>query len=555
MLCFLLSFFAIDLGTQYYKCSEDNFNAPKPYEFPNKKARFLTSIAFQTKKEISGPILSNDANNTNIKFGKSALSILKKNTNKGYHLLPMTFGRNIAEFSTTKLVNPISALALSLGHIFKFNYKDGLLFVVPAFWTKQQRIFLESTCELFEIPYLGTITDVQALAQIYSNLKYQRYAKKNESDNHPYKVMFIDIGSTSTKIYGLEFKWTGTKSDVKQILTLWNERIGGYHFQKKVAITNKVSMKKALKILRKGETKDIELEMTEFKSLLNNAKEQMKDVNEIQLIGGSMSYSFIVNAIKESFDNLTVIRKEFDPTNTISQGGAYFGLQVKDALPYPQCNFTKQNLYDLTLTFSHEHNLCKNGTCEAEIKENGKGVQMITIKGNINDIPRGSSNIYDKYLLTNITNLTFSENDNSYGIINLNENQDITSIQWCKEENECNVISFKNTLRYDFMNQINPASYDLYISLRNKETKQEKIGLLYSLLEEVDVFIREFNLESDPKLKEFQDFYHSIKDLPYTELTNEIMDKANTIIKDTYEIIQKSPLFKDIKDNYNPNQQ
>ena len=31
-----------------------------------------------------------------------------------------------------------------------------------------------------------------------------------------------------------------------QILTLWNERIGGYHFQKKVAITNNVKGKKTI---------------------------------------------------------------------------------------------------------------------------------------------------------------------------------------------------------------------------------------------------------------------------------------------------------------------
>lgn len=264
----------------------------------------------------------------------------------------------------------------------------------------------------------------------------------------------------------------------------------------------------------------------------------MKDINEIQLIGGSMSYSFIVDIIKETFSNSTVIRKEFDQTNTISQGGVYFGMQVNDALPFPQCNFTHQHLYDLTLTCSQDHNLCTNGNCETEIREPGKPNRMITIKGNISALPRGSSNIYDDYQLTNVTNITFTDGDNPYGLIHLSENQDLLHVQWCKNEGECYNVSYRSAMSSDILSHTNVLSYELYASLRSRDTKQDKVHLLFTLLEEVDSFIRKFHFEGEPKLKRFQDFYSSIKGYTPENITSEIMEKASTAIHEAYSFIE-----------------
>ncbi|KAH0792037.1 dnaK protein [Histomonas meleagridis] len=545
MLFFLINFYTLDIGTEFFKAAEVGLDGnPMPIKFPNNKDLMPTSIAFKTQNNTESPLTPQQLNSTEIKFGKSAAGILCKKESLGFSLLPMTFGRNIAEFMTSRIVHPIQAFAIFIDHIFKKkSIQDGLLITVPAFWTTPQRSFITNACAIHDIPLLGIVDDTEALSQLYSATKYSRYMKLNSST--PYRVLFIDVGSTSTKVYGFSFVWNNNQTNVTQEVTLWNEHIGGYHFKKLVSEKKGISLKKSEKLLktsydRLNLSEILSENLNDLFSLINTGINQMQslgELNEIQVIGGCSAYPFVMEVIRSASKNSSaVIRKEFSSTNSIAFGTVYFGLQLIDSLPYPPMYLTKTYLYNLNITIAEDHKLSeRNGEILPFIREYSQGSRTITIKGDFNDLPRGTSNILQKVMLTNLTNMTFEDTDKPFGIVRIHQRTtQIESVEWCKNENKCENIGIIDMSYDKYTYQMIAAQTSAILRvIHSRDLKMKKIEKIRSFLMDLEVVLGASKIEDGEVAKQL-DAVKKLSERFEGKSLNELTDNE---VNEGYELI------------------
>lgn len=100
--------YSIDLGTQFIKIAQETIEG-EPKIVPNEHDILYrpSAIAFKYPKQLPEKIKDADFKDLQIRFGKSAVSLLKKDPHKGVRFLPHILDRVNDTFKTSDYANKI----------------------------------------------------------------------------------------------------------------------------------------------------------------------------------------------------------------------------------------------------------------------------------------------------------------------------------------------------------------------------------------------------------------------------------------------------------------
>lgn len=513
-LLILNDFLTIDLGTEYYKVAKANFKGD-PVIINNQGigVSVPNAIAFKSSKPIQLPVTNESMENIDIKYDRQALSLLKKNSSLGFQFLPRVIGRtNTTEFNTTKLITPFQAFTLSFVNLIQMlDFTGSLAIVVPHYWTPEQKYIVTSTCSFFRIPLSFLLEDNDAIGIHYAATRSNRF-RNSRNISSSYNVLFVDIGGTTTKVYGFHFYINNDNAIASENSYFWNENVGGYWFRKALSQKLNISMKKAEKLLHSESDVKKVIDNTEnvtnslfnlirhatnhanTLSIANNAS----TINEVQIIGGASSYPFIFDLVK-SATNCSNIKKELNPNEAIAIGGVYLSLQSSDSSKFTPSYVYKRPPANITLQCQNQNEYCIRGTrCNRIIYEyNSKGCQQVLLYTDESSTPEGLTNIISTTELTNISNITYEEGESGYGKFEMSQNSlSIASVEWCKSKNGyfessnvCYPIKIKNI--FGFEKELKKEAewiIDYWQVMRKRKERNDMLVRINELLVRLDSF-------------------------------------------------------------------
>ncbi|KAH0793317.1 heat shock 70 kDa protein 4-like [Histomonas meleagridis] len=525
-----LEYIAIDLGSEYIKIAKSDFNGV-PSFLPGFEKGIPSAISFKAKNSTITKLTNQTADLFDVKIGKSALSTLKKNPSIGYKYLPMTIGNNNTEFLTTDIMEPLPAFSTYLVFLLikqMSKITNPITFVVPNFWTETQRDLIHHACNFHSIPVYTIIDEVTAISIGYSASKTQRIINRNSSK--PYNVLFLDIGSTTSKAFGIGFEWDGNQTKCYEMFSLATTKVGGYHFRQALSQQLNISEHKAQKLLKKGSKNELlKDQLGVLASLVSTSVEIIEKnggIDEIQITGGSSSNPAVMATIKSVVQNLTVpIKKEFGTNTAFAYGGVYSALQLSGYSPFPSGMLMKMVNKNMTLRCEKTHQLCvQTLSCKEEIVENSKGCNTVRITSDPRHVLFGVSFNQDIDLV-NISNITFSEGDKPYGVFKMQSDAPcIESVTWCKNEGDCYPIDFKvrypdEAKYFDFMYN----SMGAVKSVLQKGEKQELLSKIEKLVLKLNELFEKDDKDDNSQKVEFKtiadDYYsHKLETYPMKSL-------------------------------------
>jgi hypothetical protein len=223
---------------------------------------------------------------------------------------------------------------------------------VPAFYTPQQLQPIADGFRGFRIPVVGIVPDSHAILMAYSAFQLNRFELK------PKHVLFVDVGATSTKAFSGIF--TYQKETTKEVVTInqtsgeWTELVGGYYFAKKVAISQKISLRRAQKMLVRsagGLFENLfEKQIATIKQLIGTAisrAEKVRPIDEIQVVGQASVFNFVEEAISAA--TASKFRRDLNETEAVALGAVIASLRSDDPSPYIKPTLSPLPPYSLTL--------------------------------------------------------------------------------------------------------------------------------------------------------------------------------------------------------------
>ncbi|KAK8838815.1 hypothetical protein M9Y10_032854 [Tritrichomonas musculus] len=484
--CTVLS---IDLGSEYYKMAQSSLSSePQMVLNSNSVVPTSTAIAFRSSKNISKPIDPESIFKYQIRFGNQAIPLLKKNSSLGFRYLNRLIGReNKTEFYTSNLANVTELFAISLHNLVgKHSYTDGISFVIPQFWTNEQRVAISSACNIVDLPVLTIVDDFTAISLLYGSLRNNKYRKS------PKHILFVDVGSTSCKAYGAKFVWKKDSTSVYQTSAFWSEKCGGYYLSKLLSQSKNLSFKKASKLLQHSDTK-------EFLPYINDVLEELKRIisdamllsnktsgpfDEVQVTGGASQYKFIVDTIL-STTMLPKIQRDFNANEAYALGGVIAGLQSSDISIYSPVHVNRLPMFTINVTCGNAtENYCiKNDKCTDYIVLNSTGCKTVQLLSPQEEVPEGTINLVAEYELVNISNFSPLEDQQSQGILSMTSPDALVDkIIWCANQSEANCYPIDNHpyFRHKKEQELSKLWASTYIEILKSKQRKAK------LLEKVD---------------------------------------------------------------------
>ena len=467
-------FLTIDLGTEYYKVAKANFKGD-PVIINNQGigVSVPNAVAIKSSKPVQVPITNETMEDIEVKFDRQALSLLKKNSSLGFQFIPRVIARtNTTTFNTSKLITPFQAFTLSfINLIKKIDFTGPITIVVPHYWTPEQKYIITSVCSFFRVPLGFLFEDIDVIGVNYATTRASRFKnRRNYSDSH--NVLFVDIGGTTTKVYGFRFYIDNNNAIASESSYYWNENIGGFWFRKAISEKLNISMKKAEKLLKSESdvnkvVENMQNVKNELFGLINRAAKRSSGfpdenndsmIHEIQIIGGASSYPFVFDLVK-SATNCSNIKKELNPNEAISLGGVYLSLQSSDSSKFTPSFVYKRPPTNITLKCQNSNEYCTRGVkCNRVIYEyNSKGCQNAVLYSDEATTPQGLSTIISTTELTNISNITYEEGESGYGKFEMSPSSlSIGTVEWCKSKdgyfdnsNTCYPIKIKNFFGFE----------------------------------------------------------------------------------------------------------
>lgn len=507
-------FITIDLGTEYYKVAKANFKGdPVIVNNQGIGVSVPNAVAFKSSKPIQVPLTNETMDDVEIKYDRQALSILKKNSSLGFQFIPRVIARtNTTEFNTTKIISPFQAFTLSfINLIQKIDFTGAITFVIPHYWTPEQKYIVTSVCNMFRIPLGYLIEDIDAIGIHYAATRSNRF-RNSKNISTSYNVLFVDIGGTTTKVYGFHFYIDSDKAIASENCYYWSEKIGGYWFRKALSQNLNISMKKAEKLLHSESDIQKVVENTEnitnsLFRLIRGATNQANafsnvnnapNIQEVQIIGGASSYPFIFDLIKTA-TNCSNIKKELNPNEAIAIGGVYLALQSSDSSKFTPVYVYKRPPTNITLQCQNENEYCVRGIrCTRNIYEyKSKGCEKVLLYTDKVNTPEGLSNIISTTVLTNISNITYENGENGYGRFEMSPSSlSIDKVEWCKSpdgnvdpKSVCYPIKIHNI--FGFEKELRKEAewvVDYWQLMRKRKEKADILVSINDLLVRLDTF-------------------------------------------------------------------
>lgn len=378
MIFFLFSLFyvsdylGIDIGSQYIKFSKSTNNGQvEIFTDPvTNSVLYSTSAALKYSKEHKPPLTVEDFKDVDCRFGRRALPLIKRKPESGYQYLPMMLRRNITgELNTTGLATPEELFPVLLYNLLaRVAPFKKISLVMPSYTTRKQFKFISDACLFIGTEIATTIDDITAIFLTYSSLRTNRYLKK------PVHVLFVDVGASSTRAYSATFEYMKEpmeNSIVNQTSYDFTEKVSGIAFAKALAAHQNISIQKAMKTLIRtsGEGKEDFLldELTELKNFIYGITETARKaapIDEIQLIGGTSTYRFVVDAIKTAANHS--IRRDFNANDAIALGAAIGSMVMNSESAFVPSILNKKPSMSITATCGNlTQTYCKRGeSCE-----------------------------------------------------------------------------------------------------------------------------------------------------------------------------------------------
>lgn len=445
----------------------------------NSQVSTPAAIAFRSSKSITKVIRPEDVFKYPIRFGQQALPLLKKNSSIGLRYINKVIGRYTqTEFHTCQLANVTELSSVSLyDYISKHSHSEGLVFVIPQFWTNEQRVAIQSACNMANLDILTIVDDFTSISLLYGSLRNNKYRKK------PKHVLFIDVGSTSTKVYGAKFSWSDDKSNVQQTSAVWTEKCGGYYLAKALSQSLNISFNKATKKLSQSHNTDllphISDVLDEFRKTIQEAMnlsiQAAGPFDEIQVTGGASQYKFIVDVILTTA-NASYIQRDFNANEAFALGGVIAGLQMAEMNVYSPVYVKRLPMFDIEVECGDRVRYCtKNEKCEEVVITNST-CSTVKMYAPQHEVPEGTLNIVAEYEMVNISNI--KEGNNIHGFFQMTPPDAlIESATFCTSPNEvqCKPISMYPYNRRKMDNDYSKKWADSYIQLVKSKERKAKL--------------------------------------------------------------------------------
>ena len=439
------SILSIDLGTEFYKMAESTINGnPQIVLNSNSAVSTPCAIAFRSSQIISRQIFPEDVFKHPIKFGSEALPLLKKNSSLGFQYLNRVLGREGKTiFHTSNITNISQLIAISLyEYTNKKPSSDGLIFVIPQFWTNEQRRAISTVCEIGKLEINTIIEDFTAAVVLYGA------TRNNKFRNEARTILFIDVGATSAKVYSAKMIWDDSKMSVsaRQKSYVWSEKTGGYFFEKALSNSEGISMKKARKLLQSSRYSEyvhlFQKELDELKFIIQKAinltEEKGATIDEVQAIGGASLYKFVIESILE-VTHFPTLSRDFNANEALALGGILAAQQTQGMGSYPYVYVTRIPIFNIYAKCGQSMHYCtKYKQCEDILISNSTGCNIINLYSPAEDIPEGTTQVMAEYELTNISKVMFEDEITPHGLISMKPPDAlIDSVLWCTSIDKC----------------------------------------------------------------------------------------------------------------------
>lgn len=473
-----VEYVGVDLGSQFTKIatSTTDGQAVIYVDKVTNKVNVPSAAAIKLgNKEMVPPFNQSDFKNIDVRTGRRAIPILKKNHSLGYEFLPRVMGRESVpdDFNTSKLANVTELLSLFCYNLFstigKFNT---VAFSIPFFWNRRQTHILGDALRFYGLPVETMLDDITSITLLYSSLRLSRFMNKIEGHH----VLFIDVGATKAEAYTIRFTYDHNteQTTAEQTSVGWNEKVGGYFFAKQI---NPSNPSKGFKKINTNSNPDFKFDTKELVEMIKKVifeAEGKYPIDEVQLIGGASQHPFVTNAIKELTD--LPLRRDFNSNEAIALG-TVIGLEMlHEASPYPNVNIRKYHTSDVSIKCGNQtEKICTYGQDCGEIIAFSQwvGCEEMEIVMNETYIPEGSGTVLQSYVLKNITDFNLTVEANQSGIIQL-DNLQITSIASCGQYG-CEPVDFEFKLpNYEYLDQ---AKAFLEFSQQAEEIKTIRVVL------------------------------------------------------------------------------
>lgn len=520
------NFFSVDIGTQYIKIAQETIDG-KPKIVPNEQNLLYrpAAVAYKYSKSIPERLCDADFKDLQIKFGKAAVSILKKNPQRGIRFVPHILGRTNDSFETSSNANSTDLLALLLINEFKqiSTLNSETIVSVPSHWTHFQREMISYAFTASNMQANVIIDDVIALSVLYT------HSKEGYLRARPRHSLLIDIGATSIKVYGLYAKYYSNKFIVNETSRSWSEESGTYFFAKSYSESHKIKQSKAEKLIQKlNSTEGIEEPVKKLKETIQKAIEFIRDkyelpINEIQLIGGGARIPFVVESIKTITKDIP-IKYDFNSMEANVQGALLYGMMTEEEssitptyvvrLPNSDISLVCDNDSKTTVQYCKQFDSCIHGPMIFKCD----GCNKIEIKCSKNGIPLNANQVTQTI---NLKYMPYKGDNQSFGKVTVESpDQYVRQIQWCSKGKKCIDIPFdidvdlykglKNSTKWisDYNNE-KLSIEKLRHLIATVEEKITRLSVFFNDKDSVNIEpTQQFSQEMKEKFEQYQKYFN-----------------------------------------------
>jgi hypothetical protein len=434
-LAFSENLYGIDLGTQYLKTAQLGVSSIEMVIHPKTGVLFPTSVALKSTKPLNFPLQAEDFNYTRLAVGSNALTVLRRYPQHGYEFLPRAIARARAssDFTTPEISNTTAVFALFLSQYFTHSLPetDGFVVVVPAFWVAAQRSVVSRAIKAFRLPVIAVVDEVVAVSNLYTAEKGGQLLTRSVH------ILFVDIGATSIKAYGVRFVGHPTGFEANETAYFWSESAGSYFFAKAIAIQKGIPIRKAQKLLIRSEDGGLAAmyagELEELEQIVRRAMIRAVRVggpiDEVQLIGGASTIRAVADRIRAVASDLPV-KRDMKEREALARGGLLVALRAREMNPNLPVAVGQRAPWSVNFTCRGSHVYCRRGEfCESEIAEGSTGCQRPSFTADPSEIPGGLSPRLVDFRLRNLTGTRTGESTGHFEFSP--PDLAIAAVRWC----------------------------------------------------------------------------------------------------------------------------
>lgn len=169
----------------------------------------------------------------------------------------------------------------------------------PTFFTpSMRRLITEPLKNIPDFEIVEEFDTLRALSTLYANQFINRYRGNKNGRN----VLFIDVGFQYVETLFVHFEWKGTMTVANCLANMWSEKCGTRSFAEDNSKNLHVPFAHAEKLLRTSYNQSLfnKTIIDSLKKLVNDTIATAKQpIDEVQLLGGGSTYSFIQSAISD----------------------------------------------------------------------------------------------------------------------------------------------------------------------------------------------------------------------------------------------------------------